>query len=180
MESNFHKFLVVIIVFISTSITFSTFFNKSFSNLSNLNNLQQNYPLYQLSNKIDSYFENGDYTILAIDYVLVLHYLEKQNYAYIVHPTNHFEDYIENTLIDLGYIKSNNIEKLINEEPDVILCNDTLIIRGERQNIVDFNCNIDEYKQNYIKLDTEIYNNNLNRDRYRDDSKIMNVFIKNS
>ena len=180
MESDFHKFLVVIIVFISTSITFSTFFNKSFSNLSNLDNLQQNYPLYQLSNEIDSYFENDDYTILAIDYVLVLHYLEKQNYAYIVHPTNHFEDYIENTLINLGYIKSNNIEKLINEEPDVILCNDTLIIRGEQQNIVDFNCNIDEYKQNYIKLDTEIYNNNLNRDRYRDDSKIMNVFIKNS
>ena len=101
MESNFHKFLVVIIVFISTSITFSAFFNKSFSNLSNLNNLQQNYPLYQLSNKIDSYFENDDYTVLAIDYVLVLHYLEKQNYAYIVHPTNHFEDYIENTLINL-------------------------------------------------------------------------------
>ena len=71
--------------------------------------------MYQLSNKIDSYFENEDYTVLAIDYVLVLHYLEKQNYAYIVHPTNHFEDYIENTLINLGYIKSNNIEKLINE-----------------------------------------------------------------
>ena len=53
-------------------------------------------------------------------------------------------------------------------------------IRGEQQNIVDFNCNIDEYKQNYIKLDTEIFNSNLNRDRYRDDSKIMNVFIKNS
>ncbi len=180
MESDFYKLLVVIIVFISTSITFSTFFNKSFSNLSNLDNLQQNYPLYQLSKEIDRNFENSNYTILAIDYVLVLHYLEKQNYAYIVHPTNHFEDYIENTLIDLGYIESNNIEKLINEEPDVILCNDTLIIRGELQNIVDFNCNIDEYKQNYTKLDTETYNNNLNRDRYRDDSKKMNVFIKNS
>ena len=47
-------------------------------------------------------------TVLAIDYVLVLHYLEKQNYA-IVHPTNHF-NYIENTLINLGYIKSNNMK----------------------------------------------------------------------
>ena len=57
-------------------------------------------------------------TPIAVDYVLWFYItLEKQNYAYIVHLTNHFQDYIENTLINLGYVKSNNIEKLINGSP---------------------------------------------------------------
>ena len=173
-----YKYIASLLIVLGSCVTFVNFYEKSFNNLSNYETIQSNYPLYQLSQEIDSYFTNDQYTILAVDYVLVLHYLQKQNYAYIVHPTNHFEDYIENTLIRLGYIEKNNISVLIDQEPDVILCNDTLIIRGVVQNIVDFNCNINEYKNNYLKLDTEIYNNNPNRDRYFDPTKNMNVFIK--
>ena len=56
--------------------------SSSFYNLTNQKEVYDNYPLKNLSVEIDSYFED-DYTILALDYVLILHYLDKPNYSYI-------------------------------------------------------------------------------------------------
>ena len=63
---------------ISTIVIFTSSFNISVQNLTNLDKIQNEYPLYQLSEEIDSYFVN-DYEILALDYVLVLFYLDKPN-----------------------------------------------------------------------------------------------------
>ena len=67
-----------------------------------------------------------------MDYVLVLYYLNKPNYSYIVHPGNHFEEFIVTELKDLKRIKSNefsHISYYIEKEPDVILCNQQQLYR---------------------------------------------------
>ena len=80
-------------VFLSASSIFYKTFPNASNNLSNLNDIQNNYPVYKLSQEIDSYFEK-DYSIFALEYILVLFYLDKTNYSYIVHPTNHNEFFI--------------------------------------------------------------------------------------
>ena len=167
--------LTVLVSLVSFSLNYS---NKSINNLININNIQKEYPIYQLSNEIKNTLQKDNYSVFAIDYVLVLYYLEKYNFSYIVHPSNHFEPSVENTFVKLGIIPLNNVQKLIYQEPDVILCNDTLIIRGEVTKFGDFNCNITDYLKNYLQIDTTLFNSNINRDRYRDNQKKMNVFIK--
>ena len=61
---------------------------------------------------------------------MVLFYLDKLNHSYIVHPTNHFEDYISKPLERFGKIQENNIEKLLVEKPEVVICNTMRIHRG--------------------------------------------------
>ena len=85
--------------------------------------------LKQLAQEIDGNF-SGHYEVLALDFVLVLHYLDKTNYSYIVHPTNHFQKYITDELIRLNKIKENNIVYLLSKKPDVIICNTMSIDAG--------------------------------------------------
>ena len=49
----------------------------------NLNEVYENYPLKQLSKDIDNNFKNDQYDILAMDYLLILYYLDKPNFSYI-------------------------------------------------------------------------------------------------
>ena len=56
---------------------------------------------------------------------------------HIVHPGNHFEEFIVTELKDLKRIKSNefsHISYYIEKEPDVILCNPTAIISEKLKN----------------------------------------------
>ena len=110
-------------IFISSISIFQNSFKDSFNNLSNIEIIQQDYPLYELSQEIDSYFTQ-DYDVLAFDYNLILYYLDKPNFSYIVHPSNHFEEFIVTVLSDLNRIDENYISGLIEKEPDVIICND--------------------------------------------------------
>ena len=64
--------------------------------------------------------------------ILVLNYLEKPIFPYIVHPTNHYQKYITDVLIDLNMIKKDNIIQLVSENPDVIICNTKSIDNGGR------------------------------------------------
>lgn len=106
--------------------------------------------------------------------------MEKQNYSYIIHPTNHFEDYIEDTLIELGYINKNNILNLVSEGPDVILCNDKLTIRGQVTIFSTFSCDNNQMLDNYTRLETGKYYHDFNIELYKDPEKVMYVYIKNS
>tara|TARA_B100000676_G_scaffold285945_1_gene315016 strand:+ start:223 stop:687 length:465 start_codon:yes stop_codon:yes gene_type:complete len=151
---------------------------KSLNNLNNLSYIQNEYPLYNLSKEIDSYFQ-GDYDVLAFDYNLILYYLDKKNYSYIVHPSNHYEEGIIRVLKNLGKLEENYIEKLIDSEPDVIICNPRMIIRGEPVQLNKlFNCEVSDYKKNYIKLDTKKYLNDKNLNYYFDPYKEISVFVK--
>jgi hypothetical protein len=170
----------VFIAAVSVSITTAS---SSLNNLSNLNNIYDDYPLKKLSKTINSNFEDANYDILALDSVLVLYYLEKPNFSYIIHPSNHFENYIVDDLIRLNKIKTNSfshISYLIEKEPEVIICNGRMIIRGKVEDVDFYNCAIDDYKKNYNKIDTQEFLNSKYLDFYKDPYKEISVFIKSN
>lgn len=168
-------FLGLIILFI---ISFSvTLMPKSLDNLLNISKIESSYPLKQLSEEINGYF-NGDFNILALDYTLILYYLDKPNYSYIVHPTNHYEPWITENLIALNRLEENNILELISSEPDVIICSGRSIVNGIPTKNTYFNCEISDYNKKYIKLDTSKYEDNPNLNFYKDPYKDIGVYIK--
>ena len=178
IENKKYKLVIFLFVIFSSVSIFTNIFENSFNNLKSIDKTYNNYPLLQLSEEIDSYFQE-DYTIFALDYLFILHYLEKENYSYIVHPMNHFADFITDVLIDLNKIPQDNVNKLISEEPDVIICNTTMIINGVETRIDnDYNCEITEYNDNYFKLDTSKYLYNENLFYFKDPTRKINVFIK--
>ena len=160
---------------ISTSITQ---FPLSINNLKDLDTTYENYPLRALSEEIDSYFDDEDYTILAFDYNLVLFYLNKHNQSYIVHSENYLEDYIVNELIEIEYISENEINYLLDQEADVVICSPRMIKNGVVTKNELINCEISDYKKNYKKIDTSIFINNDNLQYYRDPYKEISLFIK--
>ena len=164
--------------------------NNSFKNLSNLSETYNSYPLKELSTEIESYFETDDFNILALDYVLILYYLDKPSYSYIIHPTNHYQEYITKPLQQIGLVEKNEIQKLFNNNPDVIICNSRAIDNGGQVINVDpllfgqkieegqvNSCSLGYLGENYFLLDTTKYKNNPNLSYYKDPYKDMNVFI---
>ncbi len=175
-----YEILISSFIFISTISILLNSIQPAYNNLKSLDTTLENYPLYQLSEEIDSYFED-DYSVFALDYLFVLNYLNKKNYSYIVHPMNHFEDFITNVLIDIDKIPEDNVNLLIASEPDVIICNTAMIINGVKTRIdKSYNCEINEYKDNYFKLDTSRYRENENLFYYKDPTRTINVYIKES
>ena len=152
--------------------------NRSVYNLKNTESLFEDYPLRKLSKEIDRQFQNN-YTVLALDHTLVLFYLDKPNYTYIIHPSNHAEDYIVETLTSLGKINENYLEEiLLYQDPDVILCSARMIVKGNPNKNTLFNCAIDDYRKEYKKLDTTNYEQNINLSYYVDPYREINVYIK--
>lgn len=181
VEKNQIVFVTLLITLSSLSI-FSINFKDSYKNLRDIDATYQNYPLRILSNDILSKVGKEDYKILALDYVLVLYYLDKPNVSYIVHPGNHYEDFIVNELLRLEKIQKNkfsHISYYIELEPDVVLCNPVGIISGKAEKLDFYNCSIDDYKKNYTKLDTDLIKNNSNLDYYGNPYESINVYIKN-
>lgn len=172
------KVIVYIFVFLSVLSIFYNTFRQSSHNLLNIDSIQTNYPLYKLSSEIDSYFPDGDYEIFALEYVLILYYLDKPNYSYIIHPTNHFQDYITDILIQYNKIQPNNVESILNSKPDVIICNSQRIHRGEVIINENFSCNFEDYADDYFLLETKKYREDKFIEYYFDSSKDLNVFIK--
>ena len=171
------------IVFISAIQIFSTSFVMSYNNLTNIDKVYNEYPLYALSKEIDMIFEDADYSVLAFDHVLVLYYLQKPNESYIIHPFNHYEDYILDELKNLNLLMTNEASHFsyyIELEPDVIICNSQAIIDGDPVALDSYNCEIHDYKKNYYKLDTSKYEDDEKREYFFDPYKIINVYIKNS
>lgn len=175
-NTNFYTLIVVLLFFTSISI-FNNTFTESYFNLKNINTVQDEYPLYKLSKTIDANFEK-DYDIFALEYVLILYYLDKPNYSYIVHPTNHFETYITDPLINTGKIVSNQVNVLLDKEPDVILCNSVRIHKGAPLINENFSCNFNDYQSKYFSIDTSIFREDKKVEYYFDPYKEMNVFIK--
>ena len=151
---------------------------NAISNLKDPNKTFNEYPLKSLANEIDSYFED-DYTIFALDYLLVPYYLDKANYSYIIHPSNHFEEFIVGALSDLDIIEKNYIgNTLLYEDPDVVLCSQRMIIRGTPVKNTLYNCEVSDYRKNYFKLYTSKYVESPNLNFYRDPYKELKVFIR--
>jgi len=170
-------FLVIIFSFLSLISLLNINGKESLNALNNLDNIYENYPLKMLAHDLDEYFTE-DYDVLALEYNLVLHYLGKNNYSYIVHHTNFIEPYIISTLEEINYIEKNYIEKLINSEPDVVICTEWMIVKGDPIKNPIVNCSRDIFNTSYSELDTDKYfTENLNY--YNDPYKKIKVFIKN-
>ena len=181
VEKNQIVFATLLITLSSLSI-FSMNYQDSYKNLSDIDATYQNYPLRILSNDILSKVGTENYEILALDYVLVLYYLDKPNVSYIIHPGNHYEDFIVKELLRLEKIQKNkfsHISYYIELEPDVVLCNPVGIISGKAEKLDFYNCSIDDYKKNYTKLDTDLIKNNSNLDYYGNPYESINVYVKN-
>ena len=175
--------MIGLIVVIAAVQIFISSFSLSYNNLSNIDDVYNDYPLHQLSKEIDMIFDDEDYTVLAFDHVLLLYYLQKPNESYIIHPFNHYEDYIIEELKDLNLLETNGASHFsyyIELEPDVIICNSQAIIDGDPVALDSYNCEIHDYKKNYYKLDTSKYEDDKKREYFFDPYKIINVYVKNS
>ena len=169
--------MVSLFIFISVGFSINEMYKVSYYNLSNYQEVYNDYPLNNLSKTIDSYFDS-DYEILALDYLIILEYLDKPNYSYIVHPSNHFEEFIVEILTDLNRLEPNHISFMLDNQPEVIICNPKMIIRGEPTKIDYYNCEVDDYFKNYKEIDTSSYEKDRNLNYYYDPYKKIKVFIK--
>jgi len=154
-------------IFLSSSVLTETY-RTSFQVLTNLNEIYESYPLKKVSELIESRFDS-EFSVLALDGVLTLYYLDKPNFSYIIHPSNHSEEFITEGLIDLGKIRKMEVPKLVDEEPDVILCSNNDLI----------NCEIYDYKQNYEEIDVLSTRQNPYLQFYDNQSFNLRLFIKN-
>ena len=173
------KVLVLFSMFVvltSGSIFYKSY-EKSTYNILNFKEVESNYPVYKLAQELKKY-TNSNSSVFALEYVLVLFYLDKINYSYIVHPTNHFEEYITKPLISMGRIQEDNVGKLLLTQPDIILCNSVRIHAGVPTYNYNFDCNYASYKDSYFQLDTETYRTDKTIEYFYDPYKPMNVFVK--
>ena len=179
---NRYTFLAVVI-FAASQILVSTF-STSIYNLSNTEKIQNEYPLYSLSQEIK--INKKEFTTLAFDHLLLLFYLDKDNESYIIHPFNNFEEYIVELLVNSGKLKSNEFSHFsyyVESEPDLIVCNPRAIVLGVPTKLDGrdyFNCEISDYKKNYIKIDTTKFNDDPNFHFYNDPYREISLFIKTS
>lgn len=180
--TKFTKYtFLAVVIFAASQIWVSTF-STSIYNLSNIEKIQNEYPLYSLSQEIK--INKEEYNTLAFDHLLLLFYLDKDNESYIIHPFNNFEEYIVELLINSGKLKSNEFSHFsyyVETEPDLIVCNPRAIVLGVPTRLDGkeyFNCEISDYKKNYIKIDTTKFNDDPNFHFYNDPYREISLFIK--
>ena len=180
--NKFNKYtFLAVIIFAASQILVSTF-STSIYNLSNTEKIQNEYPLYSLSQEIK--IDKKEFTTLAFDHLLILFYLDKDNESYIIHPFNNFEEYIVDLLINSGKLKTNEFSHFsyyVETEPDLIVCNPKAIVLGVPTRLDGkeyFNCEISDYKKNYLKIDTIKFNDDPNFHFYNDPYREISLFIK--
>ena len=178
ISKNYLQIAIAILIFIGSSSIFVKSFDTAIYNLNNLETVQKSYPMNQLASEIKNKFDGSSFNVFALDYLIVLYYLEKPNYSYIVHPTNHFADYITDVLEEIGKIEPNNVNKLLNENPDVIICSPERIHNGKSFKNKEFSCDPKDYSLQYSMIETEKFRIDPKLEYYWDPYRSINVFVK--
>ena len=136
---------------------FPNYATNSYSNLSENNQIYEEYPLRNLSEQLSQEVNNKDISILALDNLLILFYLEQNNDIYIVHPTNHNEYFMIDNLIKENIINDNYIEQSFENNIDLIICSsdkeDNIFYEIKSQNFLCTQNNLVEYKKLNISQD---------------------------
>ena len=100
---------------------------------------------------------NKDLSILALDNLLILFYLDQNNDIYIVHPTNHNEYFMIDNLINENIINANYIEQSFENNIDLIICatdkEDNIFYEIKSQNFLCTQNNLVGYKELNISQD---------------------------
>tara|TARA_Y100000591_G_scaffold308030_1_gene307989 strand:- start:599 stop:1990 length:1392 start_codon:yes stop_codon:yes gene_type:complete len=118
---------------------------NSLNNISNVSNIQENYAVYQFSQELNKDNLNQDFSVLALDYHLVLFYLDKPNASYFIHPTLIFNEQINSHL--KYYLKlDSSFETVLTSRPNYIICNDIL-----------FKCALDGYQNKTYEANNRIF-----------------------
>ena len=182
--------MLLFVLFTTFNISYNSA-NVSYSNLTNYREIYEEYPLKNLASEIDSYFVDKEYSVFAFRLCFVIILFGKVNYSYIVHPTNHFQPYIVDPLINLGLVEDDEVVKIFESEPDVIICNTMAIDNGG--NVIFYDpanygdkiiegadsiCKVSEYNDKYFQIDTKSFRENKFLTYYYDPYKDMNVYIK--
>ena len=136
---------------------FPNYATNSYSNLSENNQIYEEYPLRNLSEQLSEEVNNKDISILALDNLLILFYLEQNNDIYIVHPTNHNEYFMIDNLIKENIINDNYIEQSFENNIDLIICSsdkeDNIFYEIKSQNFLCAQNNLVGYKELNISQD---------------------------
>ena len=172
IQNSKSEIIFTIFVLVSLFTTLPKTIDNSIDNFNNLNTIQENYPLYELSQEIDSYFED-DYSIISLDHQLINFYLQKPNSAYVIHSTNYKEYSIINNLERFDLMEEKLISLLIESEPDVVICSSLT-----KTYIDEISCEMTEFNSKYISLNTESYFNDYLRTYYGDPLREIYVYIK--
>jgi hypothetical protein len=123
--SKLFKFKIFIYIFLGFLIVFNAYplVSQSFYNIQNYQQLKQNYKLAQISNYI---YPVGE--LLALDNHLIYFYLENEPITPIVHPNVIFKadeyELLLTSLVNLGYINTNQDKIILESYPRYILCED--------------------------------------------------------
>ena len=136
---------------------FPNYATNSYSNLLENNQIYEEYPLRNLSEQLSQEVNNKDISILALDNLLILFYLEQNNDIYIVHPTNHNEYFMIDNLIKENIINDNYIEQSFENNVDLIICSsdkeDNIFYEIKSQNFLCTQNNLVGYKELNISQD---------------------------
>ncbi len=167
------EIILFLIISVCTFSIFPSYFQDSKNNLTQIDELYEGYPLRKAATVIENNIAGNKFTVLALDYQILNYYLDKPNLSKVIHPTNYGEESILQELKNIGFINNDEISSILIRNPDVIICSPLT-----KEIINDFNCEVNDYLQNYRKLDLEIYFNDPNRSYYKDVYRSLNVFIK--
>ena len=98
-------------------------FNESIKNINNYDEISKNYPIKSFVK-----FINKEKSLLAIENHIIYFYLDVDPITPVVHPSVIMKIEQNDTLLasleDLKYIRKNEFEKLLNDFPVYIFCQD--------------------------------------------------------
>ena len=121
LNLNFFRKLVAPAFLIVYLALFNSYSQDIFENVKNYRIIDTR---YQLKHVADHLYKNYEFeTVLAVDYSLILYYLDLPNNSYVNHPANIF-NYDVNIFLPAEVNKGNTFNKLISNLPDIIICND--------------------------------------------------------
>ncbi len=160
IPKNSYKFLLYAFLTFGSFQVLDFYVPQTLNNFRNFSEIENNYPVKKVSNLVKNEINEPD-TILSIDNILILYYLDRPNMSYIVHPALYNYEEIFRVLKKYNKVQDNEISFQISKNPKIIegYIEDSLI-------------------KNYYKLPTELYLNEYIN--FYDRKKNVEIYIRDN